>query len=56
MSEDLDEIFQLSDRIAVIYDGRIVTVTTPEMTDLESIGLSMAGADADDTRPVGSPS
>ena len=28
MSEDLDEIFQLSDRIAVIYDGRIVTVTT----------------------------
>ncbi len=47
MSEDLDEIFQLSDRIAVIYDGRIVAVTTPEMTDLESIGLSMAGADSD---------
>ena len=46
MSEDLDEIFQLSDRIAVIYDGRIVSETTPEQADLESLGLSMAGADA----------
>ena len=45
MSEDLDEIFQLSDRIAVIYDGRIVSETTPEQADLESLGLSMAGAD-----------
>ena len=45
MSEDLDEIFQLSDRIAVIYDGRIVSETTPEEADLESLGLSMAGAD-----------
>ena len=45
MSEDLDEIFQLSDRIAVIYDGLIVSVTTPDQADLESIGLSMAGAD-----------
>ncbi len=44
MSEDLDEIFQLSDRIAVIFDGRIVTITTPAQADLESIGLSMAGA------------
>ena len=45
MSEDLDEIFQLSDRITVIYDGRIVSETTPEQADLESLGLSMAGAD-----------
>ncbi len=44
ISEDLDEIFQLSDRIAVIFDGRIVTTTTPAQADLESIGLSMAGA------------
>lgn len=50
MSEDLDEIFQLSDRIAVIYDGRIVAVTAPEQTDLESIGLSMAGVGSDSDR------
>ena len=53
MSEDLDEIFQLSDRIAVIYDGRIVAVTTPDTTDLESIGLAMAGADAEETQVTG---
>ena len=44
MSEDLDEIFQLSDRIAVIYDGRIVAVTEPDATTLEEIGMHMAGA------------
>ncbi len=44
MSEDLDEIFQLSDRIAVIYDGRIVAVTEPDATTLEQIGMHMAGA------------
>ncbi len=43
MSEDLDEIFQLSDRIAVIYDGRIDYVAEPEATSLEEIGLYMAG-------------
>lgn len=45
MSEDLDEIFQLSDRIAVIYDGRIVAVTQPTETTREEVGLHMAGAD-----------
>ena len=44
MSEDLDEIFQLSDLIAVIYDGRIVAVTEPDTTTLEEIGMHMAGA------------
>ena len=44
MSEDLDEIFQISDRIAVIYDGRIVAVTEPDATTLEQIGMHMAGA------------
>ena len=44
MSEDLDEIFQLSDRIAVIYNGRIVSVTDPEDATLEEIGMHMAGS------------
>ncbi len=43
MSEDLDEIFNLSDRIAVIYEGRIMAETRPGDTDLEEIGLWMAG-------------
>ena len=47
MSEDLDEIFQLADRIAVIYDGRIVAVTEPNATTLEELGMHMAGASAD---------
>ena len=46
MSEDLDEIFQLADRIAVIYDGRIVAVTDPDKTTLEEIGMHMAGGSA----------
>ena len=48
MSEDLDEIFQLSDRIAVIFDGRIVSIIQPGTTSLEEIGMHMAGAGAVD--------
>ncbi len=43
MSEDLDEIFQLSDRIVVIHDGQIVGESKPESVTLEEIGLQMAG-------------
>ncbi len=51
MSEDLDEIFQLSDRIAVIYDGRIVAVTEPDTTTLEEIGMHMTGGSKPDRDP-----
>jgi simple sugar transport system ATP-binding protein len=43
LSEDLDEILALSDRIAVIYQGHIVSVFTSENADIEKIGLLMAG-------------
>jgi general nucleoside transport system ATP-binding protein len=44
ISEDLDEIVALSDRIEVFYEGRIVgTMPTAEAT-YEQIGLLMAGA------------
>jgi general nucleoside transport system ATP-binding protein len=43
VSTELDEIFALSDRIAVMYDGRIVATVSPEITR-EQIGLLMAGA------------
>jgi simple sugar transport system ATP-binding protein len=43
ISADLDEIRALSDRIAVIYEGRIVAEREPEMTSEEDLGLLMAG-------------
>jgi simple sugar transport system ATP-binding protein len=41
ISEDLDEIMNLCDRVAVIFNGRIVQVTEPEETSLREIGLLM---------------
>ena len=43
VSTELDEIFALSDRIAVMYDGRIVATVSPDIAR-EDIGLMMAGA------------
>ena len=43
VSTELDEVFALSDRIAVMYDGRIVGTVTPDIKR-EDIGLMMAGA------------
>jgi simple sugar transport system ATP-binding protein len=43
ISEDLDEIFDLSDRILVIYEGELVYETTPEEADRERVGLEMTG-------------
>ena len=43
ISADLDEIWALSDRVAVIYEGRIVAVKDIEETDQQEVGLLMAG-------------
>jgi general nucleoside transport system ATP-binding protein len=43
VSEDLDELLELSDRLLVIFDGRIVHETTPDKADLTVIGRYMAG-------------
>lgn len=43
ISEDLDEIFNLSDRIAVIYNGRIMGIFDIGEVDQETVGLLMAG-------------
>ena len=42
-SEDLDEVLTLSDRIAVIFQGKIMGVFDAEKTNIEKIGLLMAG-------------
>lgn len=43
ISEDLDEILALSDRIAVIYEGQIMDVVDREQATPEGLGLLMAG-------------
>jgi len=44
VSEDLDEIMALSDRIVVMYEGRIVGDVPREQATLSQIGAMMAGA------------
>jgi general nucleoside transport system ATP-binding protein len=43
ISEDLDEILALADRVAVIYEGRIVGEVDPKGATVDEIGLLMAG-------------
>jgi simple sugar transport system ATP-binding protein len=43
VSEDLDELLVLSDRLAVIFDGRIVHETPAATADIKIIGPCMAG-------------
>jgi len=47
ISEDLDEVLALSDRIAVIYEGRIMGVIRKEDATPEQLGLLMAGVHPD---------
>ena len=43
ISEDLEEIRALSDRVAVFYDGRIMKTMPVEEADEQVLGLLMAG-------------
>jgi simple sugar transport system ATP-binding protein len=47
ISADLDEIRALSDRIAVMFEGRIAAVRDPKETNEEELGLLMAGGKVD---------
>ncbi len=44
ISTELDEIFNLSDRIVVIHRGRIMGIVRPDDVTLEKLGLMMAGS------------
>jgi simple sugar transport system ATP-binding protein len=50
ISEDLDEIFAIADRIVVLFEGRIVGEMAAQDANLDQIGLMMAGVTADPTR------
>jgi general nucleoside transport system ATP-binding protein len=43
ITEDLDELVEISDRIAVVYEGRITGVLGAGEADEERLGLLMAG-------------
>ena len=43
ISEDLDELLALSDRLLVMYEGRVVSELAPDVTPRTVIGEAMAG-------------
>ena len=43
ISEDLEEIITLSDRILVLFNGEVMGILDAESADIEEIGLMMAG-------------
>jgi simple sugar transport system ATP-binding protein len=45
ISEDLDEIRALADRIAVMYEGAVVGERDAETASVEELGLLMAGGE-----------
>ncbi len=44
ISEDLDEILALSDRVIVMYEGRVIGEMPRENVDIRQLGALMAGA------------
>ncbi|RQG94900.1 ABC transporter ATP-binding protein [Natrarchaeobius chitinivorans] len=46
ISEELSEIIEMSDRVAVVYEGEIIHRTDADSADIEEIGLYMTGGAA----------
>ncbi len=46
ISEDLDELLALSDRLVVIYEGAVAAELDPRSATPEQLGLLMAGVAA----------
>jgi simple sugar transport system ATP-binding protein len=47
ISEDLDELFSLSDRMAVMYEGHVIGEMPAKEANIQEIGLMMAGIKAE---------
>jgi len=52
ISNELDEILSLSDRIAVMFKGRIIDTVNADETSKEALGLLMAGIHPQDVPGV----
>jgi simple sugar transport system ATP-binding protein len=48
ISEDLDEVFGVSDRVIVMYEGKIMGIVDPKTASREEVGLMMAGVSQDE--------
>jgi simple sugar transport system ATP-binding protein len=46
ISSELDEIMEISDRIGVMYNGRLLDVIRRDEADVETIGRLMLGVQA----------
>jgi len=52
VSSELDEIMELSDRIAVMYRGKVVKIIDADLVTKEQVGLLMAGISPESIEPV----
>ena len=52
VSLELDQVFALSDRILVMYEGEIVGEFTPNNVNKETLGLYMSGAKKDEVNAI----
>ncbi len=52
VSLELDQVFALSDRILVMYEGEIVGEFTPDNVNKETLGLYMSGAKKDKVNAI----
>lgn len=52
VSSELDQVFQLSDRILIMYEGEIVGEFKPDEIDKETLGLYMSGTKKDNVNAI----
>ncbi|MEW5815502.1 MAG: ABC transporter ATP-binding protein [Spirochaetota bacterium] len=50
ISEDLEELLSMSDKIAVLFEGRVMGIVSSGQAEMESLGLLMTGAELQSDR------
>jgi len=55
ISEDLDEIMTICDRVVVMYEGAIIGSADPRVNSREEIGMMMAGIRSGAATAAGGP-
>ena len=48
VSEDLDELLSICDRIAVMFEGKVMGILPAENANRNELGLMMAGENVDE--------